>query len=223
MVDMPASPVVGTKSSSSQLIPSDWKLGLTLAVIVGASLIPFENWPAQGLLLTVVFTALAFAEVPVSYLARRLALFVPLMIVFGLTVPLSQLNKSAAWTWTVSLWLRCTIAFLAGLWLVHVLPMPELLKTLLRWRCPKLLVAMLSFMYRYIFILWDELARLRQAREAREFGHGTLLMKWTTNAQMIGLLLLRSMERAERTHQAMLARGWDGSPRFLGEKQGDQS
>ena len=109
------------------------------------------------------------------------------------------------------------VAFLAGLWLIHVLPLPELLTTLLRWRCPALLVAMLSFMYRYIFILWDELARLRNAREARDFGGGSLMMRWTTNAQLIGLLLLRSMERAERTHQAMLARGWDGMPKFLGE------
>ena len=196
---------------------SDWKLGLTLAVIVLSSLISAENWPAHGILLAIVFSALSVAGVTLRYLIRRLSLFLPLLIAFGLTVPMTQVDREAAWVWMIALWLRCTISFLAGLWLIHVLPLPELMSTLLRWKCPALLVAMLSFMYRYLFILWDELARLRQAREARDFGGGSIRMRWTTNAQLIGLLLLRSMERAERTHFAMLARGWDGSPKFLGD------
>jgi cobalt/nickel transport system permease protein len=197
-------------------IPATARLALTLLVIVVSSLIPLEHWPAHGLLLVVVFAGLSLAGVTLGYLARRLMLFLPMLLVFGLSVPITQLHRESAWGWMVSLWLRCTISFLAGLWLIHVLPFPELLATLLRWRCPPLLVAMLAFMYRYIFILWDELARLRQAREARNFGSGSWRRDWVTNAQMIGLLLLRAMERAERTHQAMLARGWDGSPKFLG-------
>jgi cobalt/nickel transport system permease protein len=220
MVEMPVSASFESRQSPCHAIPSNGKLGLTLAVIVGASLIPLENWPAHGLLLSVVFAALSIAGVTIRYLIRRLSLFLPLLIVFGLTVPATQWNNGAAWSWMIGLWLRCTISFLAGLWLIHVLPLTELLTTLLRWRCPPLLVAMLSFMYRYIFILWDELARLRHAREARDFGHGSLMMRWTTNAQLVGLLLLRSMERAERTHQAMLARGWDGSPKFLDDASG---
>ena len=74
---------------------------------------------------------------------------------------------------------------------------------------------MLGFMYRYVFILWDELRRLRNARDARDFGGGSCWRRWSTGAEMIGLLLLRAMERAERTHRAMLARGWDGSVRSL--------
>ena len=71
-------------------------------------------------------------------------------------------------------------------------------------------------MYRYIFLLWEELASLRNARDARDFGQ-SWRQRWVMNAQMIGLLLLRAMERAERSHQAMLARGWDGTVRFLQE------
>lgn len=212
---MPPSSTI--QNSFCHRIPSNWKLGLTLTVIVLASLIPLEHWPAIGILMVIVSIALCFANVTVGYLIRRLALFLPMLLVFGLSLPLSQLDNSAAWAWTVALWLRCTVSFLAGLWMIHVLPFPELLATLLRWRCPTLLVAMLSFMYRYIFILWDELARLRHARDARDFGGGSLAMRWMGNAQLIGLLLLRAMERAERTHHAMLARGWDGSVKFLGD------
>ena len=214
---MPASSQTANAISPCHAISSGWKLGLTLSVIVLASLIPLEHWPAQGLLLAVVFAGLSIAGATIGYLARRLALFLPMLLVFGLSVPITQIDQAAAWSWMFGLWLRCTVSFLAGLWLIHVLPFPELLTTLLRWRCPVLMVAMLAFMYRYVFILWDELARLRHARDARDFGRSSLKTRWTTNAQLIGLLLLRAMERAERTHQAMLARGWDGSPRFLGE------
>lgn len=213
---MPPSPRIGENPCDA--LPSSLKVGLTLGVIVAASLIPLEHWPALGLLLVLVFIGLSFANVSIGYLIRRLSLFFPMLIVFGLSLPLTQINKSAAWVWTMGLWLRCTVSFLAGLWLIHVLPFSELLSTLLRWHCPKVLVAMLAFMYRYIFILWDELARLRHARDARDFGGGSLKQKWTGNAQLIGLLLLRAMERAERTHRAMLARGWDGSVRFLGDE-----
>jgi cobalt/nickel transport system permease protein len=216
MVAMP--PSSNDELSVCHRIPSEWKLGLTLLAILTASLIPLENWPALGLLLVTVLTGLIFADASLGYLARRLALFLPLLVVFGLSVPMTQIDRSSAWEWTISLSLRCIVSFLAGLWLIHVLPIPELLTTLLRWHCPKLLVAMLAFMYRYVFILWDELARLRHAREARDFGRSTMMMRWMGNAHLIGLLLLRAMERAERAHRAMLARVWDGSIRFLGEE-----
>ena len=212
---MPASSE--TDATPFRAIPPAMKLAMTLVIIILASLIPLKHWPAHGLLLAFVFVGLSLAEVKISYLIRRLALFLPMLLAFGLTVPMTQFDKGAAWSWMISLWLRCTVSFLAGLWLIHVLPFPSLIATLLRWHCPALLVAMLAFMYRYIFILWDELARLRHARQARDFGDGSLKMRWAGNAQLIGLLLLRAMERAERTHHAMLARGWDGSMKFLGD------
>lgn len=204
----------GSSQTICHAMPATAKLLLTLLVIIIAGLIPLEQWPAQGLLLAVVFIGLSLAGVTMPYLLRRLALFLPLLLVFGLSVPMTRSND-AAWVWTLSLWLRCTVSFLAGLWLVHVLPFRDLLSTLRRWHCPPAFIAMLGFMYRYSFILWDEIRRLHNARAARDFGGGPWWRVWSINSQIIGLLLLRAMERAERTHRAMLARGWDGSVRFM--------
>ena len=211
------SPDAGATASDTSLchgLPADAKLSLTLLVVVVSGLIPLEHWPAQGLLLVAVFMALSLAGVTVRYLARRLALFLPALFVFGLSIPVAS-AEGLAWNWALSLWLRCTVSFLAGLWLIHVLPLRELLSVLRRWHCPVVLIAMIGFMYRYVFILWDELRRLRSARDARDFGGASMWREWTISAQLIGLLLLRAMERAERTHRAMLARGWDGSIRSL--------
>jgi cobalt/nickel transport system permease protein len=70
-------------------------------------------------------------------------------------------------------------------------------------------------MYRYIFVLWDELDKMRVARRARSFGQTGLWFRWKTSAQLIGMLMIRAMSRAERVHGAMCARGWDGRVRTL--------
>ena len=207
--------------ASARSVPFPWmpaggKVLLALSAILIASVIPFEHWPALGLLLVTVFAGLSLTDVSIGYLIRRVTLLIPMMLAFGISVPLTQSKAEAGWSWTIALWLRCLVSFLSGLWLIRVLPFTELLPALIRWKVPKVLVAMLAFMYRYIFLLWEELASLRNARDARDFGQ-SWRQRWVMNAQMIGLLLLRAMERAERSHQAMLARGWDGTVRFLQE------
>jgi cobalt/nickel transport system permease protein len=81
---------------------------------------------------------------------------------------------------------------------------------------PRLLVAIISFMYRYMFVLVDETMRLLRAREARSArlstrkGGGSLLWRARVAGNMVGQLFLRSYERSERIYNAMLARGYRG-------------
>ena len=69
-------------------------------------------------------------------------------------------------------------------------------------------------MERYVHVLTDELSRMITARRARSFRRGGILT-WSLITGMLGMLLLRSFERAERVHAAMVARGWDGTIRSL--------
>ena len=89
-------------------------------------------------------------------------------------------------------------------------------------RLPKLLVTVVGFMYRYIFVLADEALRLMRAREARSAdpegrGGGTILWRARVLGGMVGSLFLRSYERSERIYNAMLSRGYDGEIRTLRE------
>ncbi len=77
---------------------------------------------------------------------------------------------------------------------------------------------MLAFMYRYLFVLVDEVNRMiaaRNARSARADGRvgGSLAWRAKVTGQMAGSLFLRSYERSERIYMAMLARGFDGELR----------
>jgi cobalt/nickel transport system permease protein len=75
---------------------------------------------------------------------------------------------------------------------------------------PPLLVATLQFMDRYRHVLLDELDRMATARRARTFRRRRAL-PWALLGGLIGMLFLRTFERAERVHGAMLARGWNGT------------
>jgi cobalt/nickel transport system permease protein len=85
----------------------------------------------------------------------------------------------------------------------------ELVAGLQRLRLPRLLVETLSFMVRYLDVVADDLRRMRIARESRAF-HARGPRQWRVLATSAGALFVRSYERGERVHLAMLSRGYAG-------------
>jgi cobalt/nickel transport system permease protein len=114
--------------------------------------------------------------------------------------------------WNVTI--KSTVSVLAIILLSSTTPFPEMLKGMERLRVPHLLTTLLSFMYRYIFVLMDELQRMRRARDSRGW-RGKWLWQVKVIGHMIAALFLRSYERGERVYAAMLARGYDGGVRTI--------
>jgi cobalt/nickel transport system permease protein len=206
----------GRAKSVCHRLPPRLKLLLSLAAITIGMLIPPAHWPAHGSLLCVLFAALSLARIPFRFVARRLAGFLLLALMFGITVPLSQ-GFRGGWEMMAGIVFRGIESFLAGLWLVNVIPFDQLLSTLRQLGVPAILLAILGFMYRFVFVLWDELDKMRTARRARTFDRGGAIFRWRNAAQMIGMLLIRALGRSERVYGAMCARGWDGKLRTLDE------
>jgi cobalt/nickel transport system permease protein len=71
-------------------------------------------------------------------------------------------------------------------------------------------VVNLSFLYRYLFVLVEEVLRMRQARDCRRVARAPMRVEMKLLGSMLGTLLLRSFERAERMYHAMLSRGSSG-------------
>jgi len=91
-----------------------------------------------------------------------------------------------------------------------------LLKGLECLKFPRVLLMLVSFMYRYLFVLIDEAERMQRARTARWFG-GYLWRQIKVIGNLIALLFIRSYERAECVYAAMLARGFDGNIRIIND------
>ncbi len=117
--------------------------------------------------------------------------------------------------------LKSWISVQAALLLSFTTPFPDLVEALRRLRVPRLLVAIIGFMYRYLAVLTAEAGRLNRARLSRSAvveGRGGGSVRWRAGVVggMVGSLFLRSYERSERVYAAMQARGFDGEFRTMG-------
>ena len=85
----------------------------------------------------------------------------------------------------------------------------EMLRGLEKLKLPTLMVQIASFMLRYVNVVNDEMERMKVARESRGF-NATGIKHWKVLATAAGALFIRSYERGERVHLAMLSRGYTG-------------
>lgn len=211
--------VAGT--SPVHRLPAHVKLVAVLgyAVVVVATPVRAGWAPAAyaGYLLAVLAAA-SVAGVGPGRLARSLVIEIP-FVVFALLLPVVArgprtevlglpLSESGLQTGGALL-AKATLSVLAATVLAATTEPRELLRGLERLRLPSALVQILGFMIRYADVVGGELHRMRVARESRAFtGRGPRALAVLGAAA--GALFIRSYERGERVHLAMLSRGYTG-------------
>jgi cobalt/nickel transport system permease protein len=194
------------------------KMIAALVFVIVAVVTPIGAWTAfavEGLVLSLVVW---LSGIPPRELARQWLAFFLLVGFLALLVapqhPARAENGLAVVA--ASIVIKNSLSLLTVLVLAGVTPFPKLLAGLRKLGVPIVLVATLQFMDRYRHVLMDELDRMATARRSRTFSRcGSLTWKLLTG--LIAILFLRSFERAERVHGAMLARGWQGAIRSLDE------
>jgi cobalt/nickel transport system permease protein len=190
-----------------------WLVVATVAFVLLVVATPPTAWRAfviEGLVLS-FFMGLSGLS-PRTLLRRWLA-FLVLVVFLAAMVALGRsrsAGQGAIFEVFAGVVAKNGLAFGAMLILGGVLPFPRLLGALSRLGIPAVLVTTLHFMERYVHVLIDELGRMLQARRARNFRRSGRL-DWGILGGLLGVLFVRAMERGERVHAAMLARGWDGT------------
>ncbi|MCM0755872.1 cobalt ECF transporter T component CbiQ [Desulfovibrio aminophilus] len=106
--------------------------------------------------------------------------------------------------------LKTNAAFLAVTALVGTIAPQDLGRALQALGLPEKFCHLLLMTHRYLFVIQREFRRLLTAAEARGFKPRTNGHTYTTYAWLLGMLLVKSWDRAERVHQAMLCRGFNG-------------
>jgi cobalt/nickel transport system permease protein len=182
------------------------------------------KYEIEGLLPFTVFPAalIAAGNLPVAYLARKVlvaapfALFVAIFNPFLDRAPLAHFGAfavSGGWVSFAAIMIKFILTVAAGLVLVGCTGFNAVCAALARMGVPGSFTLQLLFLYRYIFVLGDEAARMIRARALRSFGGRGMEMR--VYGHMLGQLLLRTLDRAQRIHLAMLCRGFDGEIRLL--------
>ena len=214
----------GLRSPVHQLDPRVKLVGFTALVIVCVSTPP-DLYPAFAAYLGLEAALVLLSRLPWKHVLKRMLVVLPFILVVAAFLPffrqgggsynlgpLTVSGHGLTVLWNVAI--KSTVSVLAVILLSSSTPFPDLLRGMEKMGVPRLLTTLLSFTYRYIFVLVDEMQRMRRARDSRGWSG-----KWLWQARVIGhmvaALFLRSYERGERVYAAMLARGYDGGVRSI--------
>lgn len=191
------------RDSPIHRLPATVKLLGALVFVSVVVLLPLSAWRVYALGGVVLLFVAAFARLSARALTRKLLWVEPFAVGVAL---LSLWQHHGVFIFTAML-ARSTLCLFCMVLLSSTTRFTDLLRALGRARVPSLLVTTLALMHRYVFLLHDEMGRMRRARRSRTFTGGRLWI-WRSGASVIAHLFLRSLEHAERIYAAMCARGW---------------
>ncbi len=198
--------------------PAHLKVVALLCFVLVVVATPREWYPAFAGYFALIVVVVGVTRVPPTYILKRMVVEVP-FVLFAVLLPfvaqgprtevlglsLSESGLLAAW----GLLVKGTLGVLASLTLAATTEPQELLAGLERLRLPQLLVQIMGFMVRYLDVVTTEMQRMKVARESRGFTARNP-RHWPVLARSAGALFIRSYERGERVHLAMLSRGYTG-------------
>ncbi|MEI7055704.1 cobalt ECF transporter T component CbiQ [Nocardioides sp. CCNWLW239] len=195
---------------------------LKILALVGFMLVvvatPREWFAAYAFFLAVLVTVGAVARVRPGWVLKRMVVETP-FVIFAVLMPfiahgprVEVLGMSLSESGLLSAWgllAKGTLGVIAGLLLAATTTPQELVHGLERLRLPQQLVQIMAFMVRYLEVVTDEMRRMAVARASRGFVARNPL-HWPVLARSVGALFIRSFERGERVHLAMVSRGYTG-------------
>lgn len=206
------------------------KVVVTVLFILSNVLLPDGAWLAFLLSWGIVLLATGMARLEFNYALKRSFVALPFVlpaitVMFTLaghpllTFPLGPWNLTvtdAGLIRFLSIVVRSWLSVQMAILLTATTQFPDLMHALRHLHVPQILIAVISFMYRYLFVLADEVMRLLRARESRSArlpgyrSGGSIPWRARVAGNMAGQLFVRSYERSDRVYNAMLARGYDG-------------
>ena len=205
------------------------KVIVTVLYILSNALLPDGAWMTFGLSFLFLLYANVLSNLGLAFTFKRSFIALPFALV-AVTVLFSVPGNPVTsfhfiWDITVtdagllrfvSIVIRSWLSVQMAILLVATARFPDIVHALEHLRVPSILTTIISFLYRYLFVLADEVFRLLRAREARSAAvpgvraGGSVAWRAGVAGSMAGQLFLRSYERSDRVYNAMLARGYTG-------------
>jgi cobalt/nickel transport system permease protein len=199
-------PVVAEVRTALHEAAPEVKVVALVVFALSVAFVPRGAWWPFGVDAAIVTGLAVWGRVPVVGLAVRLLVEIPFLL-FIVVLPLVAGAEGLEVAGAIAA--KATLVVLATGVLSATTPAAEIVAGLERLRVPPTFTAIGALAARYLQVVLDELRRVNVARQARGDDARWL---WQTRAvaQSTGALAVRCLDRGERVHRAMLARGWDG-------------
>jgi len=201
------------------------KVVTTVAFIIAVMSFPRHEVSALTPFLAYPVVIVSLGRIPLWFLLRKVLLAAPFAAVVGMFNPLLDRQPMAVvagvvvtggWLSFASIMFRFVLTAWAALALIACTGMHRLAAALAQLGVPRVFVVQHMFLHRYLFVIADNAVKMMRSAAARSGGRA---LTFKAYASMIGHLLVRSMDRAERVHRAMAARGYDGELRTVRRAQ----
>ena len=221
-------PHIDTYAEMDSLIHAlDPRVKILSAVFIILGIVLTEPTAMLSFLLYAVFLSLLIklSRLPLLFIFTRSLVIIPFVLMIAIFIPFYKegdvagaysfgtINLTVTYDGLTILWNVLAKSYLSILCLIIFTACTKfsvLLKALEKLKVPALLIMIFSFMYRYSFLIVDELMRMKQAKDSRSIA-GSKLFHVKTLANMLGTLFINSYERAESVYMAMRSRGFSGA------------
>lgn len=199
------------RKSGVHFVDARVKCAMALFLICFVVTTPFNSPVSLALQSILIISVMLFSRVPIVHFVKRSAAIVPFAMLITISLCISQSSRTGMpLLYLVSFQvIKVLLATIVLTVLSSTTKYQTIIATLSYFKVPSVITSLLYFMYRFVYLLADELEHLVVAREGRDFG-GPLSLSIKSRAWLMGSFLLRSAERSDTSYSAMSARGFDG-------------
>ncbi|MBO9435691.1 cobalt ECF transporter T component CbiQ [Ruegeria sp. R13_0] len=216
----------GTVGQRGMITSLDPRVRIVMSVLFAVVVVSLSTLPALAAALMIALALLMLSRLPWRKTLKRMAMMDSFIIFMLVLLPFTMPGDPIFTIWGFpaswqGLWKAVEIALTANaviltlMVLVGTMEPVTLGHALHRLRCPETLVHLLMFTIRYIDVLHEEYQRLRAAMKVRGFRPGTNWHTYRSFGYLVGMMLVRAIERSERILGAMKCRGFSGKMLLL--------
>ena len=205
------------------------KIIVTVSLILFLILTPPIFFTSFLLYAMLILLLILLSRVPLLFIFQKSLIIIPFVLLIGIFIPFlkkgeiagaysfGSFNITVTYSGLMVFWnvfVKSYLSALSMILLISTVKFSDFLKAVENLRLPRIFIMILSFMYRYAFLMIDEFEKMHQAKEARSI-NGRRWVHIKAFANMIGMLFVRAYERGEKVYMAMCSRGFTGQIRTI--------
>lgn len=201
------------------------KVIAVLALVISVAVVNDIYMAVFAFLLS--FLMIIAARLPIKFVIRRIRSPFLFILIFAAALLLSGGEGEVLWSVgflditaesamaAALILIRATAAVIMLTVLLATTRFDMIIKVLYDLKMPVFLLQILMFSYRYIFVFSDELDNMKNSMASKGFRPALSMRTFSSVANLLGMLLIKSYERGEEVYRSMVAKGYTGKPMII--------